>query len=268
MTTEEQAYLYRHGIYEKKFAKRFYRIITDNINQLAKDLEDGLEPSQIDTKPLQLMYERMYLDIMITEGTLIWNSEVSPITGTKVKDIFDTVAEDLAPNDTAEMVPFWTTLMKGFLNTYIAKRIVEVGNTTIRKFNESVERFRNDGMTDKEIARVIKADRRARELRANTIARTEGTTAMNKAWVLALQSSKMKWEKSWNAIKDDRTRDAHFLTSPKEWIDISDNFIIGGFPMAYPGDSTQGSPVGQIINCRCMLRFRYAGERYGFRPKR
>jgi hypothetical protein len=49
-------------------------------------------------------------------------------------------------------------------------------------------------------------------------------------------------------------------------IAFKENFIIGGFPMAYPGDSTQGAPIGEIINCRCMLRFRLAGERFGFRP--
>jgi hypothetical protein len=38
--------------------------------------------------------------------------------------------------------------------------------------------------------------------------------------------------------------------------------------MAYPGDSTQGSPVGELINCRCFLKFRFAGASYGFRPKR
>jgi hypothetical protein len=268
MTVEEQAFLYRHGIYEKRFAKRFAKILKGQVYQLADELEQGFMSDNVDTKPMQVMYERMYSEIMTKEGRFIWNSLVTPITGTRVKDVFDSLAQDLPPQNVAEMPSFWNRLIGGFLNTYISQRIVEVTKTTIKRFNESVERFRNDGLSNSEIARKIKADARARELRANTISRTEATTAMNKSWILALESSKLNWEKSWNAIKDDRTRDSHFLTSSTDWIGIRDNFIIGGFPMAYPGDSTQGSPVGELINCRCFLKFRYSGASYGFRPKR
>jgi hypothetical protein len=268
MTIEEQAFLYRHGIYEKRFAKQFAKILKGQIFQLADEFELMGQASNVDTKPLQAMYQRLYNEIMTKEGKFIWNSLVMPITGIRVKDVFDSLARDLPPENVAEMPSFWNRLMGGFLTSYISQRIVEVTKTTIKRFNESVERFRNDGMTNAEIARMIKADARARELRGNTIARTEATTAMNKSWILALQSSKLQWEKAWNAIRDDRTRDSHFMTSPENFISIEDNFIIGGFQMAYPGDSTQGSPVGELINCRCFLKFRFAGSSYGFRPKR
>jgi hypothetical protein len=268
MTPEEQAFLYRHGIYEKRFAKRFAKVLKGQVFELADQLEQGLTPESVDTKPLQMMYQSLYSEIMTKEGKFIWNSLVMPITGTRVKDVFDSLAQDLPPDNVAQMPSFWNRLIGGFLSTYISQRIVDVSKTTIKRFNESVQRFRNDGLTNVEIARKIKADARARELRANTISRTEATTAMNKSWILALESSKLNWEKSWNAIKDDRTRDSHFLTSSELFIGIRDNFIIGGFPMAYPGDSTQGSPVGELINCRCFLKFRFAGASYGFRPKR
>lgn len=268
MTIQDQAYLFRHGIYERRFAKAFRGVLRANIYELANKLENGEPIDSADAKGMIRVYERLYLDIMRKEGKFIWNELVEPENGIRMKDVFDSLAADLPPEQVAEMPAFWTRLMKGFLTTYIAQRVTEVMNTTVKRFREAVERGRNEGLTDKEIARMQRADSRARELRANTIARTEGTTAMNKAWILSLQSSKMQWEKSWHAIRDERTRQDHWNTDPSIWIPITDNFIIGGYPMAFPGDSTQSAPAKEIIGCRCYLKFRYAGQRFGFRPKR
>jgi hypothetical protein len=260
-------HLVRHDRYEKRFARLFYRVLQENYNAIVDNFEAGRPLEQFDTTSMQLVYQTLYLDIMRTEGALTWNEYVQPIVGERVnkKDVFDEVASTLAPQNVAEMQGFWSRLMQGFLNTYISQRIIEVSRTSVKKVSEAIERLRNDGLTDKEAAEFIRADKRARELRANTIARTESTTAMAKSQILALESSKLNWEKAWFAIRDDRTRFDHFNTDPNLWIPIKDNFIIGGFPMAFPTDSTQGAPIGEIINCRCMLRFRLSGRQFGFR---
>ena len=269
MTFKDQIHLRRHGVYEKKFSKAFRSVLKQNYYQIARNLENGLELGEVDSDSMYKAYERLYLQIMATEGSYIWNELVAPITGERVrsKDVFDEIANVFRPSNISEMKPFWNKLMKGFLNTYIAQRVTEVMGTTIRRIKTTIEKGRNDGLTDKELARMIRADERARELRANTIARTEATTAMNKSWILSLESSGLNWEKAWNAIRDDRTREDHWLTDPSLWIGVKDNFIIGGWQMSFPGDSTQGAPVGEIINCRCWLKFRLAGRQYGFRPK-
>lgn len=268
MTIQEQIHLQRHSIYENRFSKAFQSALRQNYYQMAKNLEEGLPIDEVSIEPIQKAYERLYSQIMRQEGRFIWNELVTPITGERVKDVFDSLAADLPPENLSEMPSFWNSLIKGFLSTYIIQRVGEVMNTTVKRVNEFIQKQRNNGLTNKEIARMLRADARARELRANTIARTEATTAMNKSWILALESSRLQWEKSWNAIRDDRTRDSHFKTDPSLWIPISENFIIGGFPMAYPGDTTQGSPASEIYNCRCFLRFRKIGQRFGFRPKR
>ena len=269
MTPSERMHLARHDKHEKRFARLFYRVLNENYSEIVDNFLNGRDLNQIDTKSMELVYQTLYLDIMRTEGALTWNEYVFPLLGERVnqKDVFDEVASVLAPQRIQEMQGFWSKLMQGFLNTYISQRVIEVSRTSVRKVTEAIERLRNDGKTNQEIARFIQADTRARELRANTIARTEATTAMSKAQILSLESSKLNWEKAWFAIRDDRTRFDHFNTDPSLWIPIKDNFIIGGFPMAFPGDSTQGAPIGEIINCRCMLRFRLAGRQYGFRPK-
>lgn len=267
MTIDNQIYLKRHGVYEKRFAKSFYLILLLAHRQIAKNLLEGRPIDQIDIQPLANTYQRMYQDIMRKEGVFIWNTLVVP-TGAeeiKQKDIFDQVAQILQPENSAELLTLWTNLMNGFLTYYIGQRILEVMNTTINRANEMITQGRAEGLTNQEIARKIQADRRARELRANTIARTEATTAINKSWMLALQSSGKRWEKSWHAIRDDRTRDAHWETDPQFWIPVDASFDIRGFSMGYPGDNTQGAPLNLLINCRCHLKFRPVGARAGFR---
>lgn len=268
MTYTDQLHLARHKQYEIKFSKAFQRVLKANYYQIARNLEDGRNLAEIDSTGMQRVYTRLYLYIMNQEGPLIWNELVAPLTGKEIstKDIFDEVANAFAPDKMSEMKGFWKGLMTGYLNTYIIQRVTEVMGTTLKRVSEFIEKQRNGGLTDKEIARMLRADARVRELRANTIARTEATNAMSKSQILALESSGLNWEKSWNAIRDERTRDAHWVVSPTNWIGIKDNFIIGGFPMGYPGDSTNGSPVGQIANCRCYLKFRLSGGNYGFRP--
>lgn len=268
MTYQDQLHLQRHGQYERKFSKAFQRVLKANYYEIARNLEQGRNLAEIDSEPMQRAYTRLYLQIMATEGPLTWNELVAPLTGQEIKqkDIFDEVANIFSPDKMSEMRGFWNRLMTGYLNTYIIQRVTEVMGTTIKRTTEFIERQRNGGLTDKEIARMLRADERARELRANTIARTEATNAMSKSQILALESSGLQWEKSWNAIRDDRTRFDHFATDPTLWIPIKDNFIIGGFPMAYPGDSTQSAPLKEIINCRCRLSFRLAGRSFGFRP--
>lgn len=268
MTYQDQLHLQRHSQYERRLSAAFQRVLKANYYQIARNLEEGRSLSEIDSEPMQKVYTRLYLSIMASEGVLIWNELVAPLTGESIKqkDVFDEVASIFAPDKMSEMKPFWNRLMTGFLNTYIIQRVTEVMGTTVRRATEFIERQRNGGLTDKEIARMLRADARARELRANTIARTEATNAMSKSQILALESSGLNWEKSWNPIRDDRTRDAHFIMDNTNWIGIKDNFNVGGYLMAYPGDMTQGAVIGQAINCRCRLAFRLAGRQYGFRP--
>jgi len=269
MTVQDRLFLRRHNQIELKYAKLFNRVLSGQYRQLAQLFIGGKDLNLVNPEPMAKLYTRMYLDVMRTEGYLTWNEYVKPLTGQSVgrKDLTDDIAANLAPQDPTRMQGFWRNLMDTYLNVYIIQRVTEVTQTTIRKVRESIERYRNDGLTDKEIGRFIQADARAQELRANTISRTETTNSISKAQILALESSSGNYEKAWVAIRDDRTRDAHFATDSRFFIPLRDSFTIGGYQMAYPGDSTQGSPIGNFINCRCRLVYREVGSNIGFRPK-
>src|SRR5690606_17738139 len=162
----------------------------------------------------------------------------------------------------------WNTLMNQYLNTYMVSRVFEVSKTTARQIVATIEQQRSLGKTPDEIRKYSEQEARRQQIRANTIARTEATNAMNKAQVLALSSSGRQWEKSWDAIRDEHTRDAHFSTDPDLWIDLNEPFNVDGELLGYPGDITLGATAGNLINCRCSLKFREKGQRYGFRRTR
>src|SRR5690606_27849132 len=181
------------------------------------------------------------------------------------KDITDAVARFFAPENQQQLRQFWNTLMNQYLNTYMVTRVLDVSKNTARQIVATIEQQRVLGKTVDEIRKHLEKEARRQQVRANTIARTEATNAMNKAQVLALNSSGRQWEKSWDAIRDERTRDAHFAVDPELWIDLDEPFNVGGELLGYPGDITLGATAWNLCNCRCSLRFREKGQRYGFR---
>lgn len=264
MKYSDSVYLARHSAFEKRFARLFDRALTEQYAEMASLFESGQDIRQVDDNGLKMVYQAMYQLIMQDEGVLVWNELVAPTTNQEIstKDIFDEIASVLKPQQVGEMTSFWRRLMDGFLATYINLRIADVLSTGIKRVTDLIFNSRGKGLSDPQIAELIRQV--DLQMRANTIARTETTNAMSKAQILALESSGLTWEKAWKAIRDDRTRDAHFITDPKLFIPIKDNFVIKGELLAYPGDSTQGATMNNTINCRCRLTFRQVGQRFGF----
>ncbi len=268
MNYPDNIFLSRHSYFEKRFARLIRRALSDQYNEMANLFATGEDIGKVDDNGLKMVYQAMYQLIMDDEGTLTWNSIVAPITNQEIstKDIYDEVASTLKPQDVSEMTSFWRRLMDGFLQTYIIFRIGEVLSTGVKRVNELIFKQRGLGLSDEQITQLIRSV--DLELRANTIARTETTNAMSKAQIFALESSGLNWEKAWKAMRDDRTRDSHFMTDPKFFIPLKDNFIVQGQQLAYPGDSTQGATANNTINCRCRLAFKQTGARFGFNINR
>lgn len=261
--TLRRLFLSRHRKYEKRFAKMFNKAIRGQWKYASRTLDTD----QLPTQELERAYQTMYLHIMAEEGVITWNLYM-PDKPIDTKDITDAVARFFAPENQQQLRQFWNTLMNQYLNTYMVSRVFEVSKTTARQIVAAIEQQRALGKTVDEIRQNLEKEARRQQIRANTIARTEATNAMNKAQVLALNSSGRQWEKAWDAIRDERTRDAHFAVDPELWIDLNEPFNVGGELLGYPGDITLGATAGNLVNCRCSLRFREKGQRYGFRRTR
>ncbi len=259
--TLRRLFLSRHRKYEKRFSKLFNNAIRKQWEYASRNIEDT---DNIPTSALELTYQTMYLYIMGEEGVITWNLYV-PDKQIDTKDITDAVARFFAPENQQQLKVFWETLMRTYLNTYLVTRVFEVSKTTARQIVAAIEQQRALGKSVDEIRQYLEKESSRHQIRANTIARTEATNAMNKAQVLALNSSGRQWEKAWDAIRDEHTRDAHFAVDPELWIDLDEPFNVGGELLGYPGDITLGATAGNVCNCRCSLRFREKGQRYGFR---
>lgn len=92
--------------------------------------------------------------------------------------------------------------------------------------------------------------------RATTVARTEAIGATNAgSWGAAVERARAAGEegqaqKVWVSTMDSRTRASHRMAD-KQRVGLFEPFIVGGFPLRFPGDPS--GPPQETINCRCSL---------------
>lgn len=60
--------------------------------------------------------------------------------------------------------------------------------------------------------------------------------------------------KVWHTILDDRERPAHHDAN-KQRVPLNEPFVVGDELLDYPGDTSMGATLGNIINCRCTLTY-------------
>lgn len=87
--------------------------------------------------------------------------------------------------------------------------------------------------------------------RAVVIARTEAIGALNAGRaeafaVIAEQQPDLQFERMWLSTDDSRTRPTHDLADGQR-VPVSQPFIVGGFPLMFPGDPT--GPAQEVIQC-------------------
>lgn len=90
-------------------------------------------------------------------------------------------------------------------------------------------------------------------IRSQTIARTEVTKIMNTASDLWARVQNKEMKKKWMVILDGKERKSHREMDGYPAIGLNERFIVGGYPMMHPGDSS--APANEIVNCRCGVRY-------------
>jgi hypothetical protein len=89
--------------------------------------------------------------------------------------------------------------------------------------------------------------------RARTIARTETHAAANVGSDVAATATGLVLEDEWGSTEDHRTRPTHAAADGQR-VPHGRPFIVGGFPLRFPGDPD--GPPQEIINCRCVVLYR------------
>ena len=102
-------------------------------------------------------------------------------------------------------------------------------------------------------------------LRGETIARTETLKALNAGRQEALDqlienpNNDVRAEdvvRAWDSAGDARTRETHAAADLQDPVPQGQPFIVGGYSLMYPGDTSLGAPAEEVINCRCYVDVR------------
>jgi len=142
-------------------------------------------------------------------------------------------------------------------------------NLRDRRFDSTVSRAADEGgtLTNAQIDRMVARYReRALQLRAETIARTEGTRAASLARKEAteqmttdtgVESSRVS--RVWYPTMDARTRDAHAAMEGQR-VGMDEPFTDGdGNRLMYPGDPS--APAATTVGCRCIVAIEISAPR-------
>ncbi len=148
-------------------------------------------------------------------------------------------------------------------NYFNSRQLILTGITTrmANRISKLIEQGRADNLTLPEIAKLVSSKfLPISRSRAALIARTETHNAAsfaNHSYHQKVEADLgVKMMKKWVATSDGRTRPAH-ASANGQIVDMNEDFIVGGVPMGYAGDSKGG--VANVINCRCVII--YADER-------
>lgn len=150
------------------------------------------------------------------------------------------------------------------VNEYFTGRqliLAGISERMATRISRLIEQGRADNLTLPQIAKLV-SDKflPISRSRAALIARTETHNAAsfaNHSYHATVEKDLgVKMLKKWVATNDGRTRPAHSSASGQV-VDMAEDFIVGGVPMSFAGDSKGGA--SNVINCRCVIV--YADER-------
>ena len=136
----------------------------------------------------------------------------------------------------------------------IAKFARQIVDTNEKQVKRLVKRGIVDGLPNAEIARQIEAATTFSAARAERIAQTETTkainTATNEAYREFQDAENVQVMKEWISSRDDSVRETHAALDDGEPIPVTDDFQIDGYAGSAP--ASFGEPA-MDINCRCTI---------------
>ena len=136
----------------------------------------------------------------------------------------------------------------------IAKLARQIVDTNEKQVKRLVKRGITDGLPNAEIARQIASSTTFSESRAQRIAQTETTkainTATNEAYKEFQEAEGVQVMKEWISSRDDSVRQTHADLDDGDPIPVDSDFEIDGY--AGPAPASFGDPA-MDINCRCTI---------------
>jgi len=246
-----------HAIYEamalrillKHMRKMFKRI---NFNNLS--FNDTLNSAivQLAVNPLEL--KKILYKIDYTIG-IDWGTKQG-------KKLAQEITLEIA---NGSKYPFYSVEFRDrvidYYNQYGGQNITSISETMAKAVVEEIKAGTYELETVEQMAeRIIKVvdDPNFYKWQALRIARTETTFAMNAASEMVGEVSGLVMTKRWIARRDGRERRSHGEANGQVVLQ-NELFTVGGYKLKFPGDSSNGAPAKEVVNCRCAR---------GYEPKR
>jgi len=256
----------------------------ENKAQLEQILKDHYIRAEKEIQPKPLRKKSKYPEIEQVKNVI--NDRIERIAllrgKVSVKEILKTLKSDIAFK-TAEAESMVdgdnTTFARTFRKMIIKKLVSREQGITItetnwivedgRKETESViaeqmaivgtkwiDKYKQKAVTDdkeysillilKEASEREDVDKMVNDLKKN-IART--STA-----VIIIERL-LNIKKKWNDIGDSHTRDTHRMAGAQSPIEMNKPFLVGASMLMFPGDTSLGASLDEIIGCRCYLTY-------------
>lgn len=204
-----------------------------------------------------------------TTATQILNEDFIPLIQSHYRRVFKAIYDfnekKYEDNFKQEAIVFGRSVdFEAVVNEYFNTRQLILSGISVRMANrisKIIEQGRADNLTLPQITKLV-SDKflPISRSRAALIARTETHSAAsfaNHSYHKTVQGDLgMKMLKKWVATNDGRTRSTHAAASG-QIVDMDEDFLVGGLPMGFAGDSKGGA--ANVINCRCVIV--YADER-------
>ena len=189
----------------------------------------------------------------------VWRDEFVKGGITELKRIFR-----IAQKNPLESIGTWAEygeMLEAYTTQYIEDMADEIAKTTAKDLQQMVSDSMNEGMSTKEIALKIQANKNFNYARARLIARTETTRLYGRAGLQSIKDSNkygIEVRKGWIGNLDSFTRESHkhLITTygKKENAIMPDEYFYtkdGTNKTLTPGDF---GVAAEDINCRCTVK--------------
>lgn len=200
--------------------------------------------------------------VVVLSGVVtLWTTSVSSVLVNILREIYtetalsvrNTIPDSEAEIEAARAIDY--SQFEFFINQSIF-RLSTIAESFITKASTSVQagitaRENTDQLRDRVTAALEEA-----VPHAGVIARSEAVAVANLASLTEMQLIQTRYRyritKKWFDSNDDRVRHTHELADGKV-VRINEPFVVGGFPIMYPGDPS--GPPAIVRNCRCRLGY-------------
>jgi len=145
----------------------------------------------------------------------------------------------------------WMRFVRRWIGKEGAEKVKNITDTTRNFVRKVLDQGASEGLGTDKMARLMIDEAEGINLnRAKVIARTEIISCSNLSSLEGARSTGIKLNKEWLATRDKRTRSSHIGVDGQE-VGLDELFSVNGSKLDYPGDSTNGAPGSETIQCRC-----------------